>query len=191
MVDDKELKAWFFREVFPHEAALTRFIRRNWRNESDVADLRQDIYAKIYTAARRQLPLNPRAFLFTTARNHLINTAKRAKIVSFDLVADLEAAFPDVASADLDLQLTAREELRRVQAGLEKLPPRCRQVMTLRRIEGLSTKEVAAHLDISVSTVEQQMVHGLRALADYMMGGQGRIRRAAPKTAASKSELPS
>ncbi|QTC87449.1 RNA polymerase sigma factor [Brevundimonas pondensis] len=191
MVDDKELKAWFFREVFPHEAALTRFIRRNWRNESDVADLRQDIYAKIYTAARRQLPLNPRAFLFTTARNHLINTAKRAKIVSFDLVADLETAFPDAAAGDLDQQLTAREELRRVQAGLARLPPRCRQVMTLRRIEGLSTREVAAHLDISVSTVEQQMVHGLRALADYMMGGQGRVRRAASKTAASKSELPS
>ncbi len=191
MVDDKELKAWFFREVFPHEAALTRFIRRNWRNESDVADLRQDIYAKIYTAARRQLPLNPRAFLFTTARNHLINTAKRAKIVSFDLVADLETAFPDAAAGDLDQQLTAREELRRVQAGLARLPPRCRQVMTLRRIEGLSTREVAAHLDISISTVEQQMVHGLRALADYMMGGQGRVRRAASKTAASKSELPS
>ena len=63
--------------------------------------------------------------------------------------------------------------------------------MTLRRIEGLSTREVAAHLDISISTVEQQMVHGLRALADYMMGGQGRVRRAASKTAASKSELPS
>nr|WP_314430563.1 RNA polymerase sigma factor [uncultured Brevundimonas sp.] len=191
MVDDKELKAWFFREVFPHEAALTRFIRLNWRNESDVADLRQDIYAKIYTAARRQLPLNPRAFLFTTARNHLINTAKRAKIVSFDLVADLETAFPDAAAGDLDQQLTAREELRRVQAGLARLPPRCRQVMTLRRIEGLSTREVAAHLNISISTVEQQMVHGLRALADYMMGGQGRVRRAASKTAASKSELPS
>lgn len=188
MVDDGELKAWFFREVFPLEAALTRYIRRNWRNENDVADLRQDIYAEVYTAAQRQLPLNARAFLFTTARNHLINTAKRAKIVSFDLVADLEASFPEAASADLDRQLTARDELRRVQAGLERLPARCRQVMTLRRVEGLSTKEVAAHLNISVSTVEQQVVHGLRALTDYMMGGQGRIRRSPSKTPAAKSE---
>lgn len=188
MVEDEELRAWFFREVFPLEAALTRFIRRNWRNENDVADLRQDIYAKVYTAAQRQLPIQARAFLFTTARNHLINTAKRAKIVSFDLVADLEASFPEAMSADLDRQLTARDELRRVQAGLERLPARCRQVMTLRRVEGLSTKEVAAHLNISVSTVEQQMVHGLRALTDYMMGGQGRIRRSPPKTSASKSE---
>lgn len=188
MVEDGELKAWFFREVFPLEAALTRYIRRNWRNENDVADLRQDIYAKVYTAAQRQLPLNARAFLFTTARNHLINTAKRAKIVSFDLVADLEASFPEAASADLDRQLTARDELRRVQAGLERLPARCRQVMTLRRVEGLSTKEVAAHLNISISTVEQQVVHGLRALTDYMMGGQGRIRRSPSKTPAAKSE---
>lgn len=191
MVEDAELKAWFFREVFPLEAALTRFIRRNWRNENDLADLRQDIYAKIYTAAQRQLPLNTRAFLFATARNHLINTAKRAKIVSFDLVADLEASFPEAASADLDRQLTARDELRRVQAGLERLPARCRQVMTLRRVEGLSTKEVAAHLNISASTVEQQMMHGLRALTDYMMGGQGRIRRSPPKGAATKSEAQS
>lgn len=126
MIEDEELRAWFFREVFPLEAALTRFIRRNWRNESDVADLRQDIYAKVYTAAQRQLPIQARAFLFTTARNHLINTAKRAKIVSFDLVADLEASFPEAMSADLDRQLTARDELRRVQAGLERLPARCR-----------------------------------------------------------------
>lgn len=188
MIDDEELKAWFFREVFPLEAALTRYIRRNWRNESDTADLRQDIYTRVYTAARQQLPINARAFLFTTARNHLINTAKRAKIVSFELVADLEASFPGASVGDLDRQLTAREELRRAQAGLEKLPPRCRQVMTLRRIEGLSTKEVAAHLDISVSTVEQQMVHGMRALADYMMGGQGRVRRASASKVAAKSE---
>lgn len=188
MIDDEELKAWFFREVFPLEAALTRYIRRNWRNESDTADLRQDIYTRVYTAARQQLPINARAFLFTTARNHLINTAKRAKIVSFELVADLEASFPGASVGDLDRQLTAREELRRAQAGLERLPPRCRQVMTLRRIEGLSTKEVAAHLDISVSTVEQQMVHGMRALADYMMGGQGRVRRASASKVAAKSE---
>ena len=32
MTDDTELKAWFFREVFPLEAGLTRYIRRNWRS---------------------------------------------------------------------------------------------------------------------------------------------------------------
>jgi DNA-directed RNA polymerase specialized sigma24 family protein len=92
MIDDETLKAWFFREVFPLEPALTRYIRRNWRNESEVADLRQDIYARVYKGARERLPLQAKPFLFTTARNHLINQARRAQVVSFDHVAELEGS---------------------------------------------------------------------------------------------------
>lgn len=188
MTDDTELKAWFFREVFPLEAGLTRYIRRNWRSEADVPDIRQDVYARVYAAARIQPPSNPRAFLFATARNHMINLAKRAKIVSFDLVADLEGSLPDPSVIDVEAHLTAREELRRVQAGLDGLPARCRQVVTLRRIEGLTTREVAERMNISVSTVEQQMVHGMRALADFLAGGSGRVRRVPVRSRAVMSE---
>lgn len=177
MIDDATLKAWFFREVFPLEAALTRYIRRNWRNESDVADLRQEIYARVYSAARERLPLQTKPFLFTTARNHLINLARRAQVVSIELVADLESSFVVVDAVTPDRHLTARDELRRVQAALDRLPPRCREVVVLRKIEGLSTKAVAARLNIGVDAVEQQMVHGMRALVDFMMGGSGKIRR--------------
>jgi RNA polymerase sigma-70 factor (ECF subfamily) len=177
MIDDATLKAWFFREVFPLEAALTRYIRRNWRNESDVADLRQEIYARLYSAARERLPLQTKPFLFTIARNHLINLARRAQVVSIEHVADLESSFVVVDAVTPDRHLTARDELRRVQAGLDLLPPRCREVVVLRKIEGLSTKEVAARLNIGVDAVEQQMVHGMRALVDFMMGGPGKIRR--------------
>lgn len=180
MIDDAQLKAWFDREIFPLEGALTRYLRRHWRNESDVADLRQEIYVRLYSSARQQLPTFPRAFLFTTARNHLINVARRASVVSLDLVADLETAFPDLSGIHPDRQLTARDELRRVQEGMERLPPRCRQVMILRRIEGLSTKEVATRLKISTSTVENQLIHAMRALTDFMLGGDGRIRRSEP-----------
>ncbi|MDB5436198.1 MAG: polymerase sigma factor [Phenylobacterium sp.] len=177
MIDDATLKAWFFREVFPLEAALTRYIRRNWRNESDVADLRQEIYARVYSAARERLPLQTKPFLFTSARNHLINQVRRAQVVSIDHVADLESSFVVVDAVTPDRHLTARDELRRVQAGLDRLPPRCREVVVLRKIEGLSTKAVAARLNIGVDAVEQQMVHGMRALVDFMTGGPGKIRR--------------
>lgn len=177
MVDDPTLKAWFFREIFPLEPALTRYLRRNWRNEADIADLRQDVYARMLTSARDRLPLQPKAFLFTTARNHLINTARRAQIVSIEHVADLEASIVLADMATPDRHLLAREELRRVQAGLDRLPPRCREVVMLRKIDGLSTRDVAARLKIGVDTVEQQMVHGMRALVDFMMGGTGKVRR--------------
>lgn len=181
MIDDATLRRWFFREVFPLEPALTRYIRRNWRNESDIADLRQEIYVRVYAAARERLPLQTKPFLFATARNHLINQARRGQVVSIEHVADLASLPVLVDAVTPDRILTAREELRRVQAGLDRLPPRCREVLVLRKIEGLSTKEVAARLNVGVDTVEQQMVHGMRALVDFMTGGSGKIRRAPAK----------
>ncbi len=180
-MDDEKLKAWFFREIFPQEAALTRFIRRNWRNESDIADIRQEIYARIYSAAQTGLPLQPKPFLFTAARNHLINLAKRSRIVSIDLVADLEALVVEVDVMTPERHATARDELRQVQAGLDQLPPRCREIVRMRRIDGLSTRKVAEQLKIAPNTVDQQMVHGMRALVDFMLGGAGKVRRSAHK----------
>jgi RNA polymerase sigma-70 factor (ECF subfamily) len=182
MGDAQALKAWFCREILPLEPALMRFLRRNWRNRSELVDLRQDIYARVYDAARGGLPLQAQAFLFTTARNHLINRAKRAQIISFELVADLEAL---PATADVltpERHASAREELRRVQAGLERLPARCREVMVLRKIEGLSQREAAARMGIGEDTVERQMTQGMRALVDFMLGGSGRIRRGAARS---------
>src|ERR1700759_5045874 len=90
MIDDASLNAWFCREVLPLEPALTRFIQRNWRAADDVIDLRQETYVLTLNGARHALPLHARHYVFTVARNLLINRAQRARIVSFDLVADLE-----------------------------------------------------------------------------------------------------
>lgn len=183
MIDDDLLKAWFSREILPLEPALTRFIRRNWRNKSDVADLRQEIYARIYGAARMQLPLQAGAFLFTTARNHLINCAKSAHVVSMAHVVDLEASTAVTHTMDLltpDRHASVRDEFRRLQEGLDQLPPRCREVVVLRKVHGFSTREVAKKLNVGIDTVEQQIVHGMRALIDFMAGGSGKIQRSHP-----------
>ena len=176
MIDDQALKEWFCREVLPLERALSAFIRRNWRDAADVVDLRQDIYERVLLGARHGLPAQAGQFVYTVARNHLINRAKRARIVSFDVVADLDAiSGNDVL--DPERQLLAREELRRIQVGLEQLPPRCREVVLLRKIRGLSTRETANELGIGVDTVEKQVTLGMRALANFMLGGSAKVQR--------------
>jgi hypothetical protein len=67
-----EVDAWFVREILPLEAALMQFLQHNWRNKSDIADLRQDIYIQVYESALKGLPESSRAFLFTVARHLLI-----------------------------------------------------------------------------------------------------------------------
>ena len=117
MVDDVALNAWFCATV-PLEPALTRFIRHNWRIAEDVIELRQDIYERVLIGGRQELPANVRAFVFTVARNHLINQAVRARIVSFDLVADLESEGLATDLLATERHLDARDELRRARDGL-------------------------------------------------------------------------
>lgn len=149
-----------------------RFIRRNWRTPSEYADLRQEIYVRVFEAAQAKLPLNPKNYVFAVARNHLIDRARRARIVQFEVIADLESvAIPEEARTP-EQMLSAREELKRVQEGLDRLPRRCREVMVLRRVEGLSQKETAARLGISAKAVEQQTTKGMRALVDFVFGDQ-------------------
>lgn len=177
MVDDETLERWFCREVLPLERSLTNFIRRNWRVADDMIDLRQDVYELAISGARRGLPGNTPAFLFTICRNHLINRAKRARIVSFDLVADLDRLDRRIDMFEMEQQLGAREALRRVQAGLHKLTPRVREIVRLRKIEGLTVQETVARLGIGKDAVNHQLMMGMKALADHMLGGEGKIVR--------------
>lgn len=177
MVDDDALNAWFKREVLPLERALTAYVRRNWRVAEDVFELRQDIYEHALVGARRELPSNTRAYMYTLARNHLINQAKRSRIVSFEIVADLDQEIPDLDLFEAERALTARDELRHAKAGIDKLPPRCREVMRLRKLDGLSTQEAADALGVSTDTVRQQLKYGMKALIDHMVGGSGKIVR--------------
>ncbi len=177
MDDEEALEAWFCSEVLPLERALTHFIRRNWRAADDVRDLVHDVFVLALTGARKGVPANPRGFLFMIARNHLINCAKRQKIVSFELVADLETREAEVDLFAAERHLAARDALRRARDGIEQLSPRVREIVLLRKVNGLNTRETAEHLGIGVDAVERQLAMGMKALANYMAGGSGRIVR--------------
>lgn len=163
-----ELNRWFVEEVLPLEAALLRFLRRNWRDEAELLDLRQETYVRVYEAAARDMPDAVKPFLFATARNLLIDRARRAQIVSIETVADLEALDTSVEELTPERHAAGRGELRMLQTALDELPPRCRRVVELRKIDGYSQRDVAAQLGITEDTVERQVSKGVRALADAL-----------------------
>ncbi len=167
-----ELDAWFAREVLPLEAILVQFLKRNWRNKSDIADLLQDVYVGVYEAAQKKIPESARAFVFTAARNVLVSRARRERIVPFEAVADMEALGFAADIPGPEQTALARDELLRLQAGLNRLPARAREAFVLRQIEGLSRREIASRMGISDKTVRWHLNEGLRALADFMYGDE-------------------
>jgi|HubBroStandDraft_2_1064218.scaffolds.fasta_scaffold02419_3 RNA polymerase sigma factor (sigma-70 family) len=172
-----EVGAWFIQEVFPLEAALMQFLHHNWRNAGDIADLRQDIYLRVCEVAMKQIPRPAKPFVFAIARNLLIDRVRRAQIIPIDAVADLDALGVPVDEPGPDRGVAARAELRRLQAAIDRLPPRCREAVVLARIDGLTGRQIAQRMGVTESAVSHHLDYGLRALADMLYGETAEPRR--------------
>lgn len=165
-----DVKAWFVREVLPLEGALMQFLHHNWRKANDLPDLRQEIYARVCEAAKKQIPHPAKPFLFAIARNLLIDRVRREQIVPIDAVSDLDALNIALDQPGPDRQVIARDQLRKVQAAMDRLPPRCREAVWLKKVEGLSVREIATRMGIAENTVDRHLTDGARALADMLYG---------------------
>lgn len=164
------VNAWFIREVLPLEAALMQFLRRCVRNDADAADLRQDIYVRVYEAAQKQIPHPVRPFLMATARNLVVDRVRRQQVVSFEAVADLDELEIAKDEPSPERSAMARQDLRKLQAALDRLPARCREAVILRKIEGLSRREIARRMGIAEPTVAEHLAVGMVALAEWIHG---------------------
>jgi len=165
-----ELRAWFLREVLPLEAALTNYLAHHARDRSGVADLLQEVYVRVYEAASRQLPEAAKSFVFTTARNLLVDKVRHEKVVPIEAVENLEALVVAADEPGVESQVAAREELRHLQAALENIAPRAREAFVLHHAHGLSQSEIAERMKISVKTVSYHLNEAVLALADILYG---------------------
>lgn len=165
---DPESARWFAEEVQPHEPALRAYLRAKFSGRLDIDDLIQETYARLLQA-REQTPVrSTKAYLFTTARNAAFDIFRRRKIIAIDGLAEIELLpvfedRPGVAEAvchDQELQLLAE--------AIQALPERCRRVLTLRKLHGLSHREIAQKLGIAENTVNAQIAIGVLRLRDYL-----------------------
>jgi RNA polymerase sigma-70 factor (ECF subfamily) len=166
---DETLNAWFMREILAHEAALVRYLRRAWPEADEVSDLRQEIYVRVFDAARKARPRSPKSFLFTTARHLIVDKARHRRVVSIEAAGDLESLNVLVDELSPERRQEGRQELKRLAMAFGLLPPKCREVLWLRRVDQMPQKEVAKHLGISEKTVEMHMLKAMRRITDALL----------------------
>lgn len=162
------LKAWFIQDVLPLETMLMQFLRQNWRDRAEVADLRQEVYVRVYEAAQYGIPEQTKAFVFAAARNLLIDRVRRERIIPIDTVTDLDSLNIASNEAGPDRIVIAREALRRLRVAVSRLPAELREVVLLRKIEGLSRREIATRLGVTERTISRRLAESARALADEL-----------------------
>lgn len=171
----RSIDEWFKHEVLPLEPMLTGFLQRNRCSAAEVADLSQETFARIYESAQRERPLLVKAFLFQIARNLMIDHLRKQNVVPLETIAEFEwANLPDDKPSS-ERQAAARQELRLLQSALDDLPPRCRKIVVMQRVDGLSQKEIAGQLGITVETVQTQLAKGMRLLAQAIGGRRSAV----------------
>ena len=163
MADQEPAQSDFARLYQATIAPLRRYLTRFLGDANEAQDIAHDAYIRVYPKEGKAPPDNPQAFLYTTARNLALNRIKRRKIAPFNS----QDAHADTAPSPLPgvvQQVMARQEFSQLEAAIAELPPGCRAVLLLRKVELLSHQQIATRLGIAVSTVEKQHARALRLL---------------------------
>jgi len=164
----RDIDIWFADRVFVHHQQTHRYAMSLVRQADEAEELVQEAYARLFALDDWAGIANPHAFTVRIVRNLAIERFRRAEVVRFDrgaILHTLEVAdqdpTPDVVAMD-------RSELRHVVSVMQQMPPRMREAMVLRRIEGLPPAQVAERMNISVSTVETHLIKALRLLTQRL-----------------------
>ena len=165
----ESIDIWFTREILVHERLLMGFLSRVWPQREEIADIRQETYARVYEAAIKALPRAPKAFLFSIARHIMADRRRRERIVSIQSAGDYDFSNDFIEERSPDRSVGARQELAYLAHAFDRLPSQCRQVMWMRRVQEIPQREVAHRLGISEKTVEHQVSKSTRLLAQYLL----------------------
>jgi len=165
-----------------YQDRLLRLAERLLGEAEEARDAVQDVFLKVW---RKAASAQPRGQLYTwlyrIAVNHCLNRLRRRKIVRF---LRLEAPWregsegsegpggaagdlpfdPPQGGADPEERLLARRRWQRTKAAIAALPANQRAVLVLARFEGLSYREIAEVLGITLGAVESRLFRAMRAL---------------------------
>jgi len=165
---DKVIFDYIFNAYY---SSLCAFSMQYLHDRNVVEDLVQDFFVMLWTdASRLQINSSLKSYLFTCIKNRCLDFHKHLKVTEKYKAFFLFAAEKENNSFD---HLLIESELRQaIEIGLSKLPPRCREIFELRRLNGLTNKQIAVELGISKRTVELQISNSFKILrkelVDYL-----------------------
>jgi len=148
---------------------LYYFILRKTQSEYLATETVQLTFIKLWDNRHRlDEELSLSAQIFRIARTTLIDLLRKEKTVH-----QLKQNYTHLKQADYEApsvqaKLSEKELQEKLREALDKLPPIRRNVFELSRVKGMSYKEIATSLNISVRTVENHISNTLKQLRAYL-----------------------
>lgn len=158
---------WFAEHVLPHEPMLRAWLQSRFREETDLDDILQEAYLRVLRAHAGGRLQSPKAFLFAIARNLAIDRLRHRQIARTDgwgQGAEWDVLFD---GDDVTETVARNQELELLTEAIQSLPDRCRQVFTLRKVYGMTQRDIARKLGISEHTVSAQLTIGMHKCTEF------------------------
>jgi len=167
-----------------HQLSLKRFIGRYLNNAQDIEDVTQEAFLRAYKAERSTEVRQPKSFLFRIAKNVAISQLRTKSRRITDYIVDQASDDVLMSEWSTEDEVMAEEKLGIHCEAVAALPPKCRRVYLLRKVYGMSHKQIAEKLQISTSTVEKHLLKGVEACDRFIQA-----RSQAPQTQAEQQPV--
>ena len=150
-----------------YHAALCRYAKKYVRDGTVAEEIVQELFLHLWERAERtRITTSLASYLYLAVRNRCLNYLKHQ--FSQGAEVDPEADLTDVSGNAADEAVHVAELEKLVREGIGQLPEKCRIIFQLSRDAGLSYREIAHELNISIKTVEAQMGTALKRLRNYV-----------------------
>lgn len=130
-------------------------------------DIAQEAYITLYLKLQQEKLSSPIGYLMTTAKRMALSSLRHDKVRSAFTEAQRQSA--DILSCSIEKHIIGAEAKQHLILAINSLPPICRQVFILRKIEEKSHAEIAQLMGISKKTVENHLAKGLQLCRKYMV----------------------
>lgn len=140
---------------------LVSFLCARLGNRQAAEDVAHDAYTRVLERSGGSDIEHPRAFLYRTALNLVIDGHRRGllrQVEPLEVLDTDERFFSPAPSQDVEL----RQRLALMQRALDELSGPCRESFLLRKLEGLSHQDISERLGISSSLVEKHIVNAMK-----------------------------
>lgn len=150
-----------------HYEGACRYIIRLLRDQDTAEEVVQSTFVNIWEKRENfRADISFKSYLFRSAYNAALNYLKHQKVVNM-YVNKKQERIVEVQQEYVSYQRDFELE-RKINQGLEELPPQCQKVFRMSREDGLKYHEIADKLGISRKTVEVHMGKALKILREYL-----------------------
>jgi RNA polymerase sigma-70 factor (ECF subfamily) len=178
-VGDRELAlglvagaAWAIAETWRRFAPMVLLTaERSLGSRAEAEDVSQEVFCRVFRKVKTlRDPDSLRSFIYSFAVRVLKAELRHRKVRGWFPFLHPETP-PELGFRTPNVE--ARDLLKKLYALLDRLRPRDRLVFVLRRMESMTVEEIAATMDISVSTVKRSMAHAATRLSGWIAADPG------------------